>query len=141
MAKQQFNLPSTMKRIETEYVAEDGQRIALIAYIQEEKYEKDKAEELIRAANIQLSDGLQWNPSQQRGDKPVLVAVCPACRRPRLFGVTPHGLVSAENAKHCHDCGILCCPKHRRKQDGQWRCERCHRKYRIRSFVQRIFFT
>lgn len=136
-----FVVPPTGKRIETGQFDERGELIAQSIYEEKEVVTADGSiDEVKRGGSFQLSDGLLWNPGLQRGNAPILVAVCPACRKPRLFGKTPHGLVARDQARHCHDCGTLCCPKHRNSRHGKWRCRRCDRKYRRRYLFARLFF-
>ena len=96
--------------------------------------------------NIQLVDGMAWNPSMLTGNKPVYIGVCSICRRRSLnpFKRRTHGLVSMGRAKLC-TCGALCCPKHRRLcSDNKWRCHRCARRFTAKqigkSILRPIFF-
>lgn len=136
-----FVPPPTGKRIDTDQVDEYGNVIVRSSYLLQEIQQADGSMlEVVRAASLQTSDGFEWNPALARGDKPIHVGVCPACRKPRLFGKTPHGLVTLANAKHCGDCGTLCCPKHRKRKHGRWRCIRCHRRYVRKCWINWIFY-
>ena len=95
--------------------------------------------------NIQLVCGSAWNLSMLRAKPPVYVGLCDTCRNPgiSIFGGRrkSHGLVAMYRAKLCTDCGILCCPRHRRMgQDGKRRCLSCDKKHRIANLLRPLFF-
>ena len=92
--------------------------------------------------NIQLVDGSTWNPTmlQAKPASPAFhVGVCQVCRDRRRQRPT-HGLVAMARAKLC-ECGILCCPQHRRLcSDDKWRCPRCSLKHKVKQFFKPMFF-
>ena len=93
--------------------------------------------------NIQLVCGSSWSPSMLQA-KP-LAGPRHACEHPGIpilgTGRRSHGLVAMYRAKLCTDCGILCCPRHRRiGQDGKWRCLYCGKKHRIANLLRPLFF-
>ena len=97
-------------------------------------------------SNIQLVDGLQWNPTMLMSKPPILVGVCCYCRKPRYdfssFRREPpiHGIVSLRNSKICASCGNLCCPRHFRScSDNRWRCRSCALKFQIKRFAMSLF--
>ena len=93
--------------------------------------------------NIQLVDGMAWNPSMLAASPPIHIGVCAICRERRFpFGRRSHGLVSMARARLC-ECGKLVCPRHRRffRSDNIWRCPRCALKYRIKSLLRPLFFV
>lgn len=99
-----------------------------------------------RSSNIQLVDGPQWNPGMLLANPPIYVGVCDQCRYPpfSLFRrETPcHGICTLGRAKLCVDCGILCCPRHRKIcSDQKWRCLTCNKTYKIKEWIRPIFFT
>ena len=91
--------------------------------------------------NIQLVDGMMWNPSMLNGSKPIHIGVCSICRKRGIFPFKrrKHGLVAMNRAKLC-PCGALCCPKHctHSSSDGKWRCHRCHRRYVAKQIVKSV---
>jgi hypothetical protein len=90
--------------------------------------------------NIQLVDGLEWNPSMQAT---VPIGVCAICRERRsFFGRRSHGLVSMARARLC-ECGKLMCPRDRRffRRENVWLCPRCALKHRIKSLLRPLFFA
>lgn len=93
--------------------------------------------------NIQLVDGMTWNPSMLGANPPVHVGVCAVCRKQRLLlGRRSHGLVAMARARLC-ECGKLLCPRHRRffRRDNMWRCPRCAFWYRVKSLLRLLFFA
>lgn len=95
-----------------------------------------------------LADGTTWNPAMaMRANDPVLLAVCPTCRRGvhGWFHSEPptHGILAAANATpRCYDCGETCCPHHRRLcRDNHSRCVACARRAAWRLFWRDVFFT
>lgn len=97
-----------------------------------------------RHQNIQLVCGTTWNPSMLQSKPPVFIGVCHMCRHPpvSLLGreQPSHGLVAMYRARLCADCGILCCPRHRRERDGKWRCLRCSARHGRVGLIRAIFF-
>ena len=99
-----------------------------------------------KSYNIQLVDGLQWNPGMLLANPPIYVGICDSCRdicSLKMFKkVMPtHGIVSLGRAKLC-ECGTLCCPSHRKLcSDGKWRCLTCARKHMVKELLRPIFFT
>jgi len=96
---------------------------------------------------IELVDGLVWNPSfMTRQKDPILVVACSLCRNPpRLMFRTEqpsHGMCSAENAKPCANCGLMCCPKHARRlaqeQDAVY-CLKCLPFVKVKSLLKAVF--
>lgn len=139
MAKQ-TNMPLTRKHIDTLFADEFGDEFLKLSYEEREEMIDGVMIEVKRGGNILLSNGRFWNPSLSKGNTPSFVGRCKDCLKQRLFGRCPTGLVDRDEAKLCHNCGTLCCPKHRKKKDGHWRCKHCHRKHRIKSSLLNIFF-
>lgn len=137
-----FKLTPPDVRYETQYIDQKGRLIGTLIYEETTVQDPNKpVTEVKRNAYIQTSDGLQFNVTQGKGDKPIHLAVCEPCRKPRLFGPTPHGLVARHEAQLCHDCGELCCPRHRKNKHGHWRCLPCHRKYKRSLLWQFLLYT
>ncbi len=95
------------------------------------------------SVSIRTVDGSIWSPAQWMTPSRH-IGICDRCRHPRfsLFhGERPsHGIVLLERAKLC-ECGILCCPRHRRRSDGVWRCLSCAKKYTAKQALLSVFFT
>jgi len=87
--------------------------------------------------NIRLVCGTLWNASMMGK---IFIGICPQCREPSLFNGGTHGIVAMNRAKLCVDCGILCCPRHRKLHEGQWRCLKHHRLHRLKRLSRPIFF-
>ena len=104
---------------------------------------KDSNGKLIRRQvneTIQLVDGLIWNPGLMLKDK-IYVGVCEQCRHPSLFQSPTHGLVALHRAKQCIDCGVSCCPGHRKLgRDQKWRCIKHHNTHLLKNLFRPIFF-
>jgi len=99
-------------------------------------------------SNIQLVDGLQWNPSMLMSKPPILVGVCTDCRIHRFDFVSlrrkpvTHGIVSLNQSRTCDGCGKLCCPHHYKHcSDQKWRCRSCAFKFRIKRLFLSILFV
>jgi len=94
--------------------------------------------------NIQLVDGLIWNPGMLITKPPTYVGICHLCRHPPFVGLrrepATHGIVSLARAKMCFRCGILCCPRHRRNVSGKWVCLSCAGKSHIKDFFLSLLF-
>ena len=99
-----------------------------------------------RSDNILLADFVEFNPGMLVGNTPVLIGVCQQCR---TFSVSlfrrqrpTHGIVTLARSKLCSDCGILCCPQHRKLgSDQRWRCLPCAKKYTAKQFIKSIFWS
>lgn len=95
---------------------------------------------------IVLVDDTIWNPSiAARAENPIDLAVCRTCRRgTRASGreeAPTHGLMAAQNAQRCPDCGELCCPKHQKRgYDNVIRCWGCDRRLGILDWLYDTFF-
>ena len=88
----------------------------------------------------ELVDGVPWSSSMLRGKEPVLVAVCPFCRRPGLFRKAKHGVCLLQNASRCARCGRTCCPGHTRQgRGGSKLCPSCAPWSGIVSFLRSLF--
>jgi hypothetical protein len=93
--------------------------------------------------NIQLVDGMTWNPSMLSANPPIHIGVCAVCRERRLLiGPRSHGLVSMARARQC-ECGRLVCPRHRRlfRSENVWLCPHCALKHRVKSLLRPLFFA
>jgi len=87
----------------------------------------------------ETGDGFAWSAAMLRQNPPVLLASCAICRRrKRAKGV----MSTLAGIKRCVHCERNCCPRHRRRgADGQWRCLRHHRWYRLGRLAHRILFV
>lgn len=98
-----------------------------------------------RDQSILLVCGTVWGPSMLREKPPVYLGLCESCRNPGISLLRgqrrSHGLVAMYRARLCTDCGILCCPRHRRiGKEGKWRCLSCDRKHRVINLLKPVFF-
>lgn len=97
--------------------------------------------------NIQLVDGLIWNPTMLNRNPPLLLGVCEVCRHPpfSFFNsqVPTHGLCSLNNSRRCWNCGQFCCPAHAKRSslDRHWRCVRCAEGHLVWRLLNWIFYT
>ena len=97
------------------------------------------------SVSIRTTDGSIWSPAQWMANPPRHVGICEQCRHPRFSLLRrerpSHGIVLLKRAKLC-ECGVLCCPRHRRRcPDGVWRCLSCAKKYTAKQALLSVFFT
>jgi hypothetical protein len=123
---------SAKKEVKTSITDSNGNIIVEIG--QQEYTLKTSSGELIHRAiseSMQLVDGTIWSPLSK-----LYVGVCEQCRTLSKN----HGIVAMHTAKLCVDCGTLCCPRHRKLSDNQWRCIRCARKFKFKKLIRPLFF-
>ena len=97
------------------------------------------------STSIRTAGGAIWSPLQWMARPPRHVGICDQCRHPKFSFFRrerpTHGIVLLKQAKLC-ECGMLCCPKHRRLgSDGVWRCPACAKKHMAKEALLSIFFT
>ena len=104
--------------------------------------------EKTQTETIELVDGFEWSAKFLAVTPPIYIGVCEYCRRPpfhllRLERPT-HGLVRLTHLKGCCDCGAPCCPRHRFRHAGRWRCPECARTFQqkntVKTILRSIFF-
>ncbi len=96
------------------------------------------------SVSIRTVDGSIWSPAQWMAPARH-IGICEQCRHPRFSLLRrerpSHGIVLLKRAKLC-ECGVLCCPRHRRRcSDGVWRCLSCAKKYTAKQALLSIFFV
>lgn len=143
MPQHKFNMPGATQTVQTVHWDAEGNPILQIAATEYMIHLPSGEVRSVRTNNaIQLMCGTMWHP----GMKDVPVGVCEFCRKPPYtfpFRQKPgHGLVNLKNGARCVSCGVYACRCHIHVgPDGRPRCLDCHRKYRLRAFLRRIFFT
>ncbi len=148
MARQQFNIPPAKQQIQTVIYGKDGNPILTVGIEEFAVQEPDGSISVRKVSqNIILEDGQAWNPSMMMGNKPILVGVCEICRNP-YWGFpfrekSSHGLVALGRATRCAGrCGRLLCTRHRiRCRDRRYRCKPCARRFALKRFFLKLFFT
>lgn len=149
MAQLPPNLGSDDRVIETIIRDKDGQPILIITYaVMNLTMPDGSVIEKTLTETIELVDGFQWHAGLLSAKPPVYIGVCEFCRRPpfhllRLERPT-HGLVRLKQLKLCANCGTPCCPRHRIRSSGQWRCPECARTFQqkntVNTILRSIFF-
>ena len=135
---------SIKQHIITIYRDEEGNEIQTAEYLEETTRSGNGSVIIEKTAeNFATADGIVTNPSQASDRELGICGVCnttpsvlPWQRRPTTR------LCSVEHLKHCSDCGLPTCPRHRRRssKDRKWRCLSCHRKHWWASLLSPLFF-
>ena len=136
--------PQITTKKETKNIISDSDGNPILEIGQQQYVVRSSTGELIHRSineSIKLECGTIWSPMMLLQNPPVHIGICEQCRKPTLFKHSKsHGIVAMGRAKICNDCGQLCCPRHRKLQDNQWRCSSCAKKYKLAKMIKSIFF-
>lgn len=136
--------PQITTRKETKNIISDSNGNTILEIGQQQYTVRTSTGELIHRSlneSIRLECGTIWSPLMLVQNPPIHIGICEFCRKPKLFRRSKkHGIVAMHRAKLCMSCGKLCCPKHRKLQDNQWRCPSCAKKYKLAKLIKPIFY-
>ena len=138
---------SIRKVTETRVFDEEGREIYTGRYSQETVHDPQDGSvtTCTEAESTTLTTGETYHPGMSNGPNPImLTGICEACRDSNRWpwsGRRTHGLTNAQHLKHCHDCGMPLCPRHRRQSriDRKWRCLKDHRRHMLKHYLRCIF--
>ena len=147
MAKQ-FTVPPVTHRYRRIFKDVNGKRVARVDTTERQIVRADGSIEAFKdGENVELVDGVIWNPYGSQDGPSQIGGICALCRLPMPSWFRcerpRHGLCSRAGGEHCQRCGIFTCPRHRRweAEAGIWLCLRCWRRHRRWAFVRSLFLV